>query len=103
MPSADFYGVVRDDCSALSPSQDTLQISRGQLSSLLCISARCIKHSPLWMEDCAVPCQLVPTVPHLLSGSCSSPRTFAPRCLQTPPRGDALALHLSVGSTARLG
>ena len=99
MPSADFYGVVREDCSALSPYQDTPQISRSKPSDLLCISARFIKHSQLWMEDFAVPCQLVPTVPHLLSGSCSSPRTFAPRVLQTPPRGDALALHLSFGST----
>jgi hypothetical protein len=99
LPSADFCSAVGEACSALSPSQDTPQISRGQPSSLLCISARCIKHSPLWMEDCAVPCQLVPTVPHLLLGSCSSPRTFAARCLQTPPRSDALALHLSFGST----
>ena len=27
------------------------------------------------------------------SGSCSSARVFAPRFLQTPPRGDALALR----------
>src|SRR5919109_5445200 len=53
----------------------------------------------MWMEDFAVACQLVPTVPHLILGSCPSPRTFAPRFLQTPPRGDALALHLSFGST----
>jgi len=46
-----------------------------------------------------VACPLVPTVPHLLSGSCSSPRTCAPRFLQTPPHGDALALRLSFGST----
>ena len=29
----------------------------------------------------------------LLSGFCSSARTFAPRFLQTPPRADALALR----------
>jgi len=29
----------------------------------------------------------------LIFGSCSSTRTFATRFLQTPPRGDALALH----------
>ncbi len=29
----------------------------------------------------------------LVSGFCSSARTFAPRFLQTPPRGDALALR----------
>src|SRR6266849_5085483 len=52
------------------------------------------------MEDLVVACPLLPTVPHLVSGSCSSPRTFAPRFLQTPPHGDALALHLSFGSTS---
>jgi hypothetical protein len=79
--------------------QDAPQISRGKPSYRLCISARFIKHSHLWMEDFAVACQLVPTVPHLISGSCPSSRTFAPRFLQTPPHGDALALHLSFGST----
>ena len=44
------------------------------------------------------PCPLVPTVPHLLSGSCSSPHTFVPRGLQTPPHGGALALPWSFGS-----
>src|SRR5712692_5003961 len=52
------------------------------------------------MEDLVVACPLVPDVPHLRSGSCSSPRTFAPRFLQTPPHGDALALRLSFGSTS---
>ncbi len=79
--------------------QDTWQISRGKLSYLPCIGARFIKHSPLWIEDFTVACPLVPTVPHLISGSCPSPRTFVPRVLQTPPRGDALALPLSFGST----
>src|SRR6266849_5292899 len=51
------------------------------------------------MEDLVVACPLVPDVPHLRAGSCSSPRTFAPRFLQTPPHGDALALCLSFGST----
>src|SRR5713226_2603432 len=52
------------------------------------------------MEDLVVACPLVPDVPHLRAGSCSSPRTFAPRFLQTPPHGDALALCLSFGSTS---
>ena len=51
------------------------------------------------MEGFAVACQFAPTVPHLISGSCPSPRTFVPRFLQTPPHGDALALPLSFGST----
>src|SRR5215475_9932611 len=39
------------------------------------------------MEDFAVTCPLVPSVPHLVSGSCSSPRAFGLGFLQTPPRG----------------
>jgi hypothetical protein len=80
-------------------SEDTPQISRGQRSYRPCISARCIKHSPLWMEDFTVACPLVPAVPHLISGLCPSPRTFVPRVLQTPPHGDALALPWSFRST----
>jgi len=79
--------------------QDTRQISRGQRSYRPCLDARLIKHSPLWMEDFTVACPLVPTVPHLVSGACPSPRTCVPRCLQTPPRSDALARPWSFGST----
>ena len=39
MPSADFCGAVREDASALSPGQDTPQISRGQRSYRRCIDA----------------------------------------------------------------
>ena len=45
-----------------------------------------------------VTCPLAPDVPHLLSGSCSSPRAFGLGFLQTPPHGDALALLLAFGS-----
>ncbi len=105
MPSADSSGAVRGDCSPLSqfpwpaPSQDSHEVSRGKAYSLRCIDAGFITHVPLWMEDLVVACPLVPNVPHLISGSCSSPRTFAPRFLPTPPRGDALALRLSFAST----
>ena len=51
------------------------------------------------MEDFVVTCQLVPGVPHLISDSCSSPRTFGLAFLQTPPRDDALGLLLTFGST----
>jgi hypothetical protein len=51
------------------------------------------------MEDFAVTCPLVPNVPHLRSGSCTSPRAFGLGFLQTPPRGDALALLLAFGSS----
>ena len=46
-----------------------------------------------------VTCPLVPDVPHLRSGSCTSPRSFELGFLQTPPRDDALALLLTFGST----
>jgi len=42
-------------------------------------------------------CPLVPSVPHLVSGSCSSPRAFALGFLQTSPHNDALALSLPFG------
>jgi hypothetical protein len=99
MPSADFCGAVREDASALSPRQDTPQISRGQRSSRRCLDAGLIKYAPLWREDFLVACPLVPNGPHLLSGSCPWPRPCVPRFFQTPPRGDALALPLSFGST----
>jgi hypothetical protein len=50
------------------------------------------------MEDFAVTCPLVPSLPHLISDSCSSPRAFGLGFLQTPPRDDALALLLAFGS-----
>ena len=91
-PSADSSPEISADYSALSPfpwhatSLGTGEASRGKRSYRRCRDAGFIKHSPLWMEDFAVACPLVPTVPHLVSGACPSPRTFVPRCLQTPPR-----------------
>jgi hypothetical protein len=46
MPSADFYGAVRVDCSPSALHQDTQQISCGKMSYLLCIGAGLIKHAP---------------------------------------------------------
>jgi hypothetical protein len=54
-------------------------------------------HTPPRLEDFAVTCPLVPGVPHLVSGSCSSPRIFGLGFLQTLPRGGALALFLAFG------
>src|SRR5262245_24569422 len=48
---------------------------------------RIYKVHPLRMEDFAVTCPLVPGAPHLISGSCSSPRTFGLGFFQTPPHG----------------
>src|SRR2546430_15358117 len=50
------------------------------------------------MEGFMVTCPLAPSVPPLLSSSCSSPRAFGLGFLQTPPRDDALALFLAFGS-----
>jgi len=50
------------------------------------------------MEDFTVTCPLVPDVPHLRSGSYTSPCIFGLDFLQTPPRDDALVLLLSFGS-----
>ncbi len=61
---------------------------------------------PLAPWDSKHPTGLVPNVPHLISGSwepaphldAGSPRIFGLGFLQTPPRGDALALLLTLGS-----
>jgi hypothetical protein len=81
MPSADFCGAVREDCSTLSPSQDTPQISRGKLSYLPCIDARFIKYSPV--VDGGL-CCCVPARP-----DCTTPRigfvSLAPHVRSTLP------------------
>jgi hypothetical protein len=76
-----------------------MQISQGKPQNCPCVGAGFIKHTHPRMEDFVVTCPRVPAVPHLLSGSYPSPRTFVPRVLQTPPHGDALALPLAFGST----
>src|SRR5216683_692609 len=56
-----------------------------------------LRFAPLMDMDFATSCPLVRRW-RLVSGSCSSARTFDPRFLQTPPRGDSpcasLTLHL---------
>lgn len=105
MPSADSCHTVKEDCSpfSLAISRKRLamavwQVSRGKTHNSQCVDARFIKHDPLRMEDFAVTCQLVPVIPHLESGSCTSPRIFGLGFLQTPSRDDALALLLAFGS-----
>jgi hypothetical protein len=80
-------------------SLGTEEASRGKRSYRRCIGAGLIKYTPLWMEDFGVACPLVPSVPPLISGAWSSPRLFVPRCLQTLPHENALALPVSCGST----
>src|SRR5512134_3008972 len=50
------------------------------------------------MEGFTVTCPLAPGAPRLISGFCSSPRSFGFGFLQIPPRGDALAVSLAFGS-----
>src|SRR5215207_7692265 len=50
------------------------------------------------MEGFAVTCPHAPDASRLISGFCSSPRSFGLGFLQTPPHGDALALLLAFGS-----
>ena len=99
-PSADCCGAVRGDSSALSPRRGhptdlpwsavipSVQRRRMYTAQPTCgwRALRSRARSPR-------------LVPPLVSGACPSPRTFVPRVLQTPPRGDALALPFSFGST----
>jgi hypothetical protein len=50
------------------------------------------------MEDFTVTCPLVPSMPHLVSGSCSSLRDFELGFLQTASHDVVLALLLTFGS-----
>ena len=79
--------------------RSTGEVSRGKPRYLHCIDAGFTKCTLLpQMEDFAVTCPLVPSASRLISGFYSSPRSFGLGFLQTPPRGDALALLLAFGS-----
>ncbi len=56
---------------------DTLPTSRSQPPNFRCVDAGFIPHTPPRLADFAGTCPLVPGVPHLVSGSCSSPHLFA--------------------------
>ena len=95
MPSADFCAAVRAPCGSLSPpsfpeghSTDLLGKPRSLPRAPAGFTAR-----PLMDMDFATSCPLVRPMGRLISGCCSSDRDFAPRFLQTVPRGSALALH----------
>src|SRR5229473_7966591 len=97
MPSADFCSAVRWPLDPLSRlADDTGQISR--VSSIaFSTQPPDLRFAPLMDTDFAIRCPLVRRW-RLVSGFCSSARTFVPRFLQTPPRGDSpcasLTLHL---------
>src|SRR5215469_4812495 len=90
--------VLRSGClSAASVAAATQSRSPGVSSAAIRATSPNLRFAPLMDMDFAVSS---PLVRHwrLISGFCPSTRTFAPRFLETPPRGDSpcvsLALHL---------
>src|SRR5215470_10454600 len=86
------------DClSTASVAEATRSRSPGVSSAAFRAQSPNLRFAPLMDMDFAVSCPLV-RHSRLVSGFCPSIRTFAPRFLQTPPRGDSpcvsLALHL---------
>ena len=77
---------------------DNRKISQSKTQNVSLTATGFIKHTPLRMEDFAVTCPLVSSVPHLVSGSCSSPRAFGLDFLRTRSRDDVLAPLLAFGS-----
>ena len=96
MPSADFCPAVRLPLKA-SVVEATPNRSPGVSSAAFRAQSPDLRFAPLMDMDFAVRCPLV-RHGRLVSGSCPSTRTFAPRFLQTSPRGDSpcgsLTLHL---------
>ena len=94
MPSADFCPAVRSPRDTSVPTH-----SRSPEVSSAAFRAQSpdLRFACLMDMDFAVSCPLVPRS-RLISGFCSSTRAFAPRFLQTPPRGGSpcasLILHL---------
>jgi hypothetical protein len=63
------------------------EISQGKTQNVPCIDAGLIQHTPCGWRTLPSRARSSRVVPHLVSGSCSSPRTCGLGFLQTPPRG----------------
>ena len=87
MPSADFCPAVRLPFDRLSPLR-TQSRSPGVSSAAFRAQSPNLRFAPLMDMDFAVSRPLVRRL-RLISGFCPSTRTFAPRFLQTSPRGDS--------------
>lgn len=99
MPSADFSTVFSADCSTPSFACEAPERPPGVRHVTVTARTPNLQSASLpQMEDFAVTCPLVPDAPRLISGSCSSSRSFGFGFLQTPPRDDALAVSLAFGS-----
>src|SRR3984893_8127769 len=85
MPSADFCPAVRLPLDSLSPLR-TPNRSPGVISAAFRAQSPDLRFAPLMEMDFAVSCPLVRRW-RLISGICSSTRTFVPCFLQTPPHG----------------
>src|SRR5712671_1881643 len=97
MPSADFCPAVRRRLGRLSRPETTQGRSPGVSSIAFGAQPPDLRLALLMDMDFAIRCPLVRRS-RLVSGFCSSARTFASRFLQTSPRGDgpcaSLTLHL---------
>ena len=92
MPSADFCAAVRSPRGPLSPEFGTRRRSPEVSSIAFPAHLPDLQPRPLMDMDFAIVARSS-GAGRLISGFCSSGRGFAPRFLQTPPRGDALALR----------
>src|SRR3954468_2179543 len=96
-PSADFCLAVRRSLGRLSRFLATRSRSPGVSSIAFGAQPPDLRFTPLMDMDFAIRCPLVRRW-RLVTGFCSSARTFVPLFLQTPPRGDSpcasLTLHL---------
>ena len=97
MPSADFCAAVRSPRGSLSSERGTRRRPPEVSSIAFRAHLPDLRFASLMDMDFAIRCPLVRRW-RLISGFCPSARTFAPRFLQTPPRGDSpcalLTLHL---------
>jgi hypothetical protein len=91
-PSADFCSAFRRAYTSLGHEFVTRSRSPEVSSTAFDAAPPDLRFAPLMGVGFAISRPLARRS-RLLSGSCPSARTFAPRFFQTPPRGDALALR----------
>ena len=94
-PSADFCVPVRAPYESLSSKFRTRRRSPGVSSVAFRAQLPNLRFAPLMDLDFAISSPLVRRL-RLISGFCSSTRTFAPRFLQTPPRGGSPCASLTL-------
>jgi hypothetical protein len=92
LPLADFCRRIRMSCPTLSHDSVTDGRSPEVSPTAFRAAPPNLRFAPLMEMGFAKPGPLAQRS-RLISGFCSSARTFAPRFLQTPPHDDALALR----------